>query len=154
MSRPALGFLQHVQWVAVSLVVKRPGRKADYSHLLPNVRINGSVPPYIHTMSWHAAGRLLLYCLGYKFVIIRGFLLLLLLSERSLVELMVNETHLSRCVVLRTYIGEECGSNLYRDFQYPGECLPWFSAGYFGQMHCSLSSMRSTLSNSSYCNVY
>ena len=40
-----------VQWVAVYVVVRRPGRKADCSYLLLNVRINVAVPPFIHVVS-------------------------------------------------------------------------------------------------------
>jgi hypothetical protein len=47
-SRPALGLTQPpIQGVpgALSLGIKRPGREADHSHLVPRSRMRGVVPP-------------------------------------------------------------------------------------------------------------
>jgi hypothetical protein len=53
--RPALGPMQPpIQWIpgALSLVVKRPGREADHSLLLPGSRTSGAIPPPPSTSSW------------------------------------------------------------------------------------------------------
>jgi hypothetical protein len=53
-SRPSLGPTQpRIQWVAgdVTPGANRPGREAGHYHLVPNLRMRGTIPPLPNTSS-------------------------------------------------------------------------------------------------------
>jgi hypothetical protein len=57
-SRPALGPTQPpIQWVpgVLSPGVRRPGRETNHFHLVPRLKLHGTIPSHLYTCSWRRA---------------------------------------------------------------------------------------------------